>query len=106
MRLKFSRTALRLHPSATAKINDRILEKNLTGAGIINFTVGQPNFSLSERVLVAANDLLKKSGGANKYPPTAGVPILREQIATRANQVFIGSKKNKQGQCLDYGWRS
>jgi len=54
--------------------------------GAINLSQGFPDFSAPERLL----ELLSKhaSDGRNQYPPMAGVPHLREQIAQKAADIY------------------
>jgi len=95
MDLEFSEETKDLKPSATAQINDRVMEKNKNGADIVNFTVGQPDFTLSEKALLIANKLMISTKGANKYSPVAGIPILRNLIKEKAKREFAGGFFNK-----------
>jgi aspartate aminotransferase len=95
MDLEFGQDAKELKPSATALINDRVMEKNKNGAGIINFTVGQPDFTLSDKALRIATELIDSAKGANKYSPVAGIPLLRKLIAEKAKKEFASGFFNK-----------
>lgn len=59
--------------------------------GAINLSQGFPNFPTSQRL----NDLVYHymQQGFNQYAPMPGVPVLRERIANKANQLY-GTKLN------------
>jgi methionine aminotransferase len=51
--------------------------------GAINLSQGFPDFDCPERLRALVVEHL--NGGKNQYPPMAGVPILRQQIANKIN---------------------
>ena len=68
-----------IEPSATLTVNALRLKLAAEGKEIINFSVGEPDFSTPEFVTEAAIQALKD--GWTRYTATPGVPALREQIA-------------------------
>ncbi|MGK5083283.1 pyridoxal phosphate-dependent aminotransferase [Bdellovibrionota bacterium FG-1] len=69
--------------SATLKLNALVNQMKAQGVDVINFSAGEPDFSVPQ----AAKDAVKAAVDANKskYTPSAGIPELREAIALKTN---------------------
>ena len=54
--------------------------------GAVNLGQGFPDFDCDPRLLDAVNDAMR--AGLNQYPPMAGVPVLREAVATKIAALY------------------
>ena len=54
--------------------------------GAINLGQGFPDFTCDPRLLDMMNEAMR--AGLNQYPPMAGIPALREQIATKVFELY------------------
>ena len=52
----------------------------------VNLGQGFPDFDCDPRLLDAVNDAMRQ--GLNQYPPMAGVPVLREAVATKIATMY------------------
>ena len=52
----------------------------------VNLGQGFPDFDCDPRLLDAVNDAMRQ--GLNQYPPMAGVPVLREAVATKIATLY------------------
>ncbi|MDO9196227.1 pyridoxal phosphate-dependent aminotransferase [Rhodoferax sp.] len=52
----------------------------------VNLGQGFPDFNCDPRLIDAVTDAMKQ--GLNQYPPMAGVPVLREAIATKIKSLY------------------
>jgi aspartate aminotransferase len=69
----------RIVGSATLRMNNLATQKRASGADVVSFTVGEPDFDTPQPIKDAAVAALK--AGKTKYTPTAGIPELRKAIA-------------------------
>ncbi len=69
----------RIVGSATLRMNNLAAAKRASGADVVSFTVGEPDFDTPEHIKQGAIAALK--AGKTKYTPTAGIPELRKAIA-------------------------
>lgn len=84
--MEFSRRTLQLADSLTLKINAKASLLASEGKHIINLSAGQPDFDTPPIIKIRAKEALDK--GYTKYTPVSGIPILKEQIATRYRDQF------------------
>lgn len=78
---RFSDRVLSMSPSATLAITAKSMELKRQGVDVISLSAGQPDFPTPEPVIQAAVEALKE--GKTRYTATAGIPELREEIASR-----------------------
>jgi len=76
----FAARMRRIRPSATAAMGALVAEKRKAGADVVSFTIGEPDFDTPQHVKDAAIQALRD--GKTKYTPNAGIPELRQAIAT------------------------
>lgn len=69
----------RIVGSATLRMNNMAAQKRASGADVVAFTVGEPDFDTPENIKQAAVAAL--AAGRTKYTPTAGIPGLRKAIS-------------------------
>ncbi len=77
----FSERILRVPPSGTIVLTDRVREMKKAGEDVVDLTVGEPNFDTPVAIKEAAISALKK--GETKYGPSAGLSELRKLIAKK-----------------------
>lgn len=70
-----------ISPSLTLAISAKAKAMKAAGENVINFGVGEPDFSTPEHIVSAAIDALEK--GHTKYTPSSGLPELRRAIASK-----------------------
>lgn len=70
-----------ISPSLTLAISAKAKAMKAAGENVINFGVGEPDFSTPEHIVAAAIDALEK--GHTKYTPSSGLPELRRAIASK-----------------------
>lgn len=81
MKQKFSERALAVAPSATLEITARAAELKSSGADLISFGAGEPDFDTPQRIKRAAIEAIE--AGFTKYTATSGIPVLREALAEK-----------------------
>ena len=79
-----------VNKSATAKINDLILEKTQLGGTIINLSVGEPDFDTPKNIKTAASKAIEE--GYTRYTSTGGLSELKAAVI----------KKFSTENCLNY----
>lgn len=70
-----------ISPSLTLAISAKAKAMKAEGENVINFGVGEPDFSTPEHIVAAAVDALEK--GHTKYTPSSGLPELRRAICEK-----------------------
>ncbi len=86
--MPLSTRANRIHESATFKVAARAAQLRSEGRQILSLGVGEPDFSSPDVAIQAAQQALQE--GHTRYAPTAGLPQLRQAIATRIGKVYGG----------------
>lgn len=76
----FSDNVRQLSPSATIAVSSRAKELRAEGRDIINLSAGEPDFPTPGFISAAAIDAVQ--AGHTRYTPAAGMPALRDAIAT------------------------
>jgi len=76
-----SSTLSQLAPSMTLAITQRAAELKAAGEDVCSFGAGEPDFDTPDHIKAAAIAALQQ--GATKYTAAAGLPALREAIATK-----------------------
>lgn len=97
MKQKYSERALAVAPSTTLEITARAAELKNSGADLISFGAGEPDFDTPAAIKQAAVEAIE--GGFTKYTATAGIPALRQALADKlkrdnhleytANQIIV-----------------
>ena len=72
---------LQIAPSPTLAVNAKAKALRATGADILNFSVGEPDFSTPAHVCDAGKQAI--DDGHTRYTPVPGIPELREAVCTR-----------------------
>ena len=72
---------LQIAPSPTLAVNAKAKALRATGADILNFSVGEPDFSTPAHVCDAGKQAI--DDGHTRYTPVPGIPELRGAICTR-----------------------
>ncbi|MFB6157351.1 MAG: pyridoxal phosphate-dependent aminotransferase [Haloferacaceae archaeon] len=75
----FTRRVRRVEPSATLAISNAAAELEADGIDVVDLSVGEPDFPTPENVREAGKDAI--DAGHTGYPPSNGIPALREAIA-------------------------
>ncbi|WP_458206206.1 pyridoxal phosphate-dependent aminotransferase [Haladaptatus sp. NG-SE-30] len=88
--MNFSDRIQRVEPSATLAISSLASQLEADGVDVIDLSVGEPDFATPDTVVDACEQAME--AGHTGYPPSKGVPELREAIAEKL-----------QGDGLDYG---
>ncbi len=70
-----------ISPSQTLAISAKAKAMKAAGESVVNFGVGEPDFSTPEHIVEAAQEALEK--GYTKYTPSAGTPELRRAICSK-----------------------
>ncbi len=70
-----------LTPAATLTIAAKAKEMQAAGISVCSFSTGEPDFDTPAHIKAAAIDALQQ--GQTKYGPVAGLPQLRQAIATK-----------------------
>ena len=79
MTMDFAGRVRRVEPSATLAISGRASELTAEGVDVVDLSVGEPDFDTPEHIKEAAEEAL--AAGHTGYPPSNGIPPLREAIA-------------------------
>lgn len=62
-----------------------IMSKLAHDCGAINLSQGFPDYNCSPQLIKLVNDYMKR--GNNQYAPMAGLPLLRERVAAKINEL-------------------
>lgn len=81
MESRLARRIKTISPSLTLAISAKAKAMKAAGEDVINFGVGEPDFSTPEHIVDAAIDALEK--GHTKYTPSSGLMELRRAIASK-----------------------
>ena len=74
-------TLSRIKPSATIAVAQKARDLKATGRDVISLGAGEPDFDTPDNVKNAAIEAIRQ--GKTKYTPVAGIPELRQAIATK-----------------------
>ncbi|MFB6302941.1 MAG: pyridoxal phosphate-dependent aminotransferase [Haloferacaceae archaeon] len=77
----FARRVERVEPSATLAISNAAAELEAEGVDVADLSVGEPDFPTPEPVREAGKAAI--DAGHTGYPPSNGIPALREAIAEK-----------------------
>lgn len=98
MKNLLSQRAQLLKPSPTLAMANKARELSAQGHDVVNLTVGEPDWATFEVASRAGIEAIQK--GMTKYTPAAGIPELRQAIASafskelgvdyKASQVIVG----------------
>ncbi len=80
--------------SATAKINNLVLQKEASGERIMNLAVGEPNFTTPNNIKLAGQKAIQM--GLTSYTPTDGLSKLKQAIidkVLRENSLIYDKKQ-------------
>ena len=81
MNYSIARRAASLSPSLTLVIDSKAKEMKAKGEDVVGFGAGEPDFDTPQHIKDAAAAAL--AGGFTKYPPSSGIPELRQAIADK-----------------------
>lgn len=84
---------MRISPSATLTMNALAAEKKKKGELVYNLTVGEPQVDTPLPIKQAAIDAM--NAGKTLYTPLAGIPELREEVASWMNKNFLANFEKK-----------
>lgn len=86
-------------PSATAEMAAKVLDKKKSGARVVSFTTGEPDYNSPDAARTYALEAMDQ--GRTHYPPTPGIPELRKAamnyyqrhfgLAYEMNEVVVGT---------------
>nr|WP_217694316.1 pyridoxal phosphate-dependent aminotransferase [Haladaptatus litoreus] len=79
--MEFSDRIQRVEPSATLAISSLASQLEADGEDVIDLSVGEPDFPTPENIVNAGEHAMED--GHTGYPPSKGVPELREEIAKK-----------------------
>ena len=79
MSMDFAKRVLSVEPSATLAISNMASELEADGVDVVDLSVGEPDFDTPANIVEAAEAALE--AGHTGYPPSSGIPALREGIA-------------------------
>ncbi len=79
--MNVARRVERVEPSATLAISSLAKELEADGHDVVDLSVGEPDFPTPEPIVEAGIDAMR--AGHTGYPPSRGVPALREAIAAK-----------------------
>nr|WP_266079777.1 pyridoxal phosphate-dependent aminotransferase [Haladaptatus caseinilyticus] len=79
--MDFSDRIQRVEPSATLAISSLASQLEADGEDVIDLSVGEPDFPTPENVVEACEQAMED--GYTGYPPSNGVPELREAVAEK-----------------------
>jgi len=75
---------LSIPPSPTLAVNAKAKALKATGADVLNFSVGEPDFDTPDHVKQGGRDAIEQ--GFTKYTPVPGIPELREAVVARLKE--------------------
>lgn len=87
--MRLSRAVREITPSMTIGMDDRAKQLRRQGADVVSFAAGEPDFDTPEPVKEAAVQALRE--GFTKYTSPAGIPELREAVASRLQRDYGAS---------------
>lgn len=67
--------------SGTVKMADTVKALRAKGVDVVSFSIGEPDFPTPDHIVQAGIDALRS--GFTKYTPSAGIPELREAVASK-----------------------
>ncbi len=79
--MNFSDRIQRVEPSATLAISSLASQLEAEGEDVIDLSVGEPDFPTPENIVEAGEEAMED--GHTGYPPSKGVPELREAVAEK-----------------------
>ncbi len=79
--LNVAERMLQIKPSPTLAVNAKAKALKASGADILNFSVGEPDFDTPAHVCAAGKDAIDQ--GFTRYTAVPGIPELREAIVDR-----------------------
>lgn len=91
MPLELSKKALKIKPSSTMEITERVKTMKREGLDIVSLTAGEPDFQTPENICAEGIRAIRE--GLTKYTPASGLLELKEAV----------SEKFKRFNHLDYG---
>jgi aspartate aminotransferase len=77
----FSAAFRRMQPSASVIVTQKARDLRAQGRDVISLGAGEPDFDTPDNIKRAAEAAIAR--GENKYPPSPGIPALREAIAAK-----------------------
>jgi len=80
-----SQRATNVQPSATLAITNKAKALKAQGLPVIGFGAGEPDFATPDRIVAAAIEAAADPA-SHKYSPAAGLPQLREAVATKTER--------------------
>ncbi|MFQ5888772.1 MAG: pyridoxal phosphate-dependent aminotransferase [Gemmatimonadota bacterium] len=88
--MRFSRNVAALEPSATLALTARARRLKAQGLSIIDLSAGEPSFHTPEFASAAASESIR--AGRTGYPPTQGIPELREAVTRYLSDTTAASR--------------
>ena len=82
---RISRRAAAVAPSATLAVDAKAKALQAAGEHVIGFGAGEPDFPTPAHIVEAAVDACRDPAN-HHYPPTGGIPALREAIAAKTRR--------------------
>ena len=79
--MKLSPRAQKLAPSETLAMAAKARALRASGVDVVSFATGEPDFATPALITSAAKKAL--DDGLTKYPPSAGIPELRQAICAK-----------------------
>lgn len=74
-----------INPSLTLELSAKINKLKEQGIKVYNFTVGEPDFKTPRYIIDKTIEYLDK--GIVRYTDTSGIPVLREEISLKLNNI-------------------
>ena len=90
--VRFSNNVASLTPSATLAITARAKKMRAEGQSIIDMSAGEPSFPTPE--VAAEGAAASVRAGRTGYPPTPGVPELREGVVRYLGETSAHAPEN------------
>ena len=79
--IQIAQRMLQIKPSPTLAVNAKAKALKASGADVLNFSVGEPDFDTPEHICRAAKEAIDQ--GFTRYTAVPGIPELREAICRR-----------------------
>ncbi|MDH3425569.1 MAG: pyridoxal phosphate-dependent aminotransferase [Acidimicrobiia bacterium] len=83
--MSISKRVAGVAPSATVAITERAKALRAAGEDVIGFGAGEPDFPTPDHIVAAAREAAGDAAN-HRYTPTAGLPELRQAIATKTQR--------------------
>lgn len=99
--VQFSENVSFLEPSATLALAERARELSEKGRSIVDLSKGEPAYPTPEYAAEAGVRAIRE--GRTGYPPTAGVPELREAVADYLNETTERGELSASGVLVSVG---